>query len=123
MHELSHPVGCATLALELLIVLALSQTISHRPDQYDRVEDHPTEDYRAHSLPGHLAPETNMVTHGQQDTDQREILRGQEAAHLCVFVWDGERCLPELDLEVVIVQCRLHYRLYHELRVGLRHER
>lgn len=65
MHELCHPVGRATLALELLIVLALSQTIAHRPDQNDRVEDHPAEDHRAHGLPGHLAPETDMVTHGQ----------------------------------------------------------
>ena len=122
MHKLCHPIGRATLALELLIVLALSQTIAHCPDQDDRIEDHPAEDHRAHSLPGHLAPETDMVTHSQQDTDQRETLCCQEVAHLGVFVRNGERRLPELDLEVVVVQCRLHDRLDHELRVGLRHE-
>ena len=52
-----------------------------------------------------------MVTLRKHDTDHRQALGCQERPHLEVLVGDRERRLAELNLEVVVIQSRLHNRL------------
>ena len=57
-----------------------------------------------------------MIAHCKHDTDHRQALSCQERSHFEVLVGDRERRLAVFNFEVVVIQSRLHNRLYHEMR-------